>query len=313
MRLTFLGYGGIAEEHAQAFKRLGAAGEGVQFSAVMGRVEESARRFADRHGFERATVSLDEALDCPADAVVIASPSDLHAEQTVACLRAEKHVLCEIPLSVNLDDALEAARFAESSSKQLMICHTQRFFPTLQELRRRVENGDFRLKQIVCRWGFLRRKNENWKGQKRSWTDNLLWHHGAHVIDMAVWMLGETEIVDVKGILAPPTPPLNIPLDLNMCFKTASGAVVSAAMSYNTRRPFHDYLFIGEEETYRYQNGKLYAADQVVYEGGASALEAQNAEFLAAVRGNRAPSVSAEEIMPAMRILQAVQDQSGAP
>ena len=306
MRIVFLGYGGIAEEHAKAFKKLG----GVQFAAVMGRVEESARLFAERHGFESYTTSLDEALDSGADAVLIASPSDLHAEQAAACLRAGKHVLCEIPLSVDLDGALEAQRLAREAGRRLMVCHTQRFFPALLELRRRVVNGTLRLKQIACRWGFLRRKNENWKGQKRSWTDNLLWHHGAHVVDMAVWMLGETEIADVAGVLAPPSPPLGIPLDLNVTFRTASGAVASAAMSYNARRPFHDYLFIAEEETYRFENGKLYADAEQVFEGGGSALEAQNAEFLAAVRENRNPSVSAAEIMPAMRILQAVQDRA---
>ncbi|SVE41848.1 uncharacterized protein METZ01_LOCUS494702, partial [marine metagenome] len=85
-----VGYGGIAEFHAGACKQI----EGVRLHTLMGRRLEPAKEFATRHGFERATDSLQEALaDDELDAVIIASPSQVHYEQTMACLEAGKHVL----------------------------------------------------------------------------------------------------------------------------------------------------------------------------------------------------------------------------
>lgn len=314
MRFTFIGYGSIAAAHARALRELG----GVTFDTVVGPREEPLAAFAAEWGFERHTAHLEEALARPAvDAVLIASPSDAHAAQAEAALRAGKHVLVEIPLAMCLADAERVARLAEETGRVLMVAHTQRFSPALLEARRRIADGELTVHHVVCRWFFLRRENVNWEGRRRSWTDNLLWHHSCHVVDAVLWLLGDDRALPPGagpfGQAGPPHPALGIPLDLDIAWRSSTGALVQIAMSYNSHRSVHDYLLIGEEETLLFSGGRLLdASDRVVApaEGmDRHALRDQDAEFLAAVREGRPPSVSGRAVLPAMALLQAVQDQ----
>lgn len=306
MNLCFVGYGSIAVEHVKAFRQL----EDVGFDTVVGRVPESTEAFAREHGFAHTTLELNEALARPEiDAVVICSPSDVHAAQTEAALRAGKHVLVEIPLGMNLADCQRVAAVAREVDRTLMVAHTQRFFPALQELRRRIEAGELQPHHLVCRWFFLRRANVNWKGRQRSWTDNLLWHHACHVVDAALWLLGG-EGEDVRAQFGPPSPELDIPLDLDVAFRASNGALVSVSMSYNSHWPVHDYICVGEEETLCFTGGELQGPDGTVFRPEEpQPIREQNREFVAAVREGREPSVSADAVLPAMRVLQAAQDQ----
>src|SRR4051794_34131722 len=134
MRLCFVGYGSIAAAHARAFRQI----PGVQPAWVVGRVPESTAEFAREWGFPRWTLDLEEALSGGVDGVVITSPSDLHAEQTVASLAAGKHALVEIPVATNLGDTERVATAARRSGLRVQVAHTQRYYPALLELRRRI-------------------------------------------------------------------------------------------------------------------------------------------------------------------------------
>src|SRR5688572_10002749 len=149
----------------------------------MGRLPAPTRAFADEFGVELATTDLDELLaDQRVEAIIVCSPTGLHAEQTERALRAGKHVLCEIPLATSLAETDHLIQVAKKSRRRLMVCHTERFYPTLGEVRRRVAAGELHPHSIVSRFGFFRRENVNWVGRRRSWTDNLLWHHGCHAV-----------------------------------------------------------------------------------------------------------------------------------
>src|SRR5439155_1795908 len=153
----------------------------------VGRRPEATEAFAREWGFEHRTLSLEEALGRPGlDAVVICSPSEQHAGQAEKALAAGKHALVEIPLAMSLADAERVTALAERSGLRLMVAHTERFFPALHELRRQIEAGELHPHHLDCRWFFLRRSNVNWEGRRRSWTDNLLWHHACHVVDPAL-------------------------------------------------------------------------------------------------------------------------------
>jgi 2-hydroxy-4-carboxymuconate semialdehyde hemiacetal dehydrogenase len=283
---------------------------GVTFDSVVGRLPKPAAQFAQEYGFDFHTTELDAALardTC--EAVVVCSPSDLHAGQTEAALQAGKHVLCEIPLATNYPDAERVAFLAEAQGRTLMVAHTQRYIPALREAHRRIAAGEFHLEHLVCRWFFFRRENVNWTGRRRSWTDNLLWHHGCHVVDMALWML-ETGDVEAVGHMSRTYEPLGIPLDLNISLRTRDGRVATIAMSYNAHWPRHDYVFIGREDTWLFEGGALRNAKGVLFESAESAAAAQNADFLAAVRGGTTPSLSGRAVLPAMRTLQRIQDEN---
>lgn len=306
MRLCFVGYGSIADEHAKAFVQI----PGVELTCVVGRDPAATEAFAEQWGFPKWTLDLDTALAGEVDGVVITSPSDLHAEQTMRSLRAGKHVLAEIPVATSLADAERVAAAVRETGLRVQAAHTQRYHPALMELRRRIASGQLHPHHVVCRWFFMRRSNVNWKGRQRTWTDNLLWHHGCHVVDAALWLLGADSAADVRAQFGRPHPNLGIPLDLDLTFR-ASDRLVTVAMSYNSPWPQHDYFVIGEETALDFRDGKLLSPEGVVHDGAGandSILE-QDREWIYAVRENREPAVNVDAVLPAMRILQAAQDQ----
>jgi 2-hydroxy-4-carboxymuconate semialdehyde hemiacetal dehydrogenase len=301
MNICLVGYGSIARAHLEALR-----GEEITLGWIVGRLAEPSEAFATEFGFARHGIDLDEALSDPSvDAVLITSPSDLHADQTARALRAGKHALVEIPLATSLGDADRLDAMAKERGLCLMVCHTQRYYPTLVEARRRIASGELHVHHVSTRYGFLRRENVNWVGRRRSWTDNLLWHHGC---------LGATGGT-VTSQVALPSAPLNIPLDLDVLIRTPKDQLVAVSMTYNSKVNYNEYLLIGEEDTLTVTNTRLVGPDGLIMEdvprqGPASeSIQAQDREFLAAVRDGRAPAISATAVRPAMKVLQTVQDQ----
>jgi 2-hydroxy-4-carboxymuconate semialdehyde hemiacetal dehydrogenase len=313
--LAFLGYGSIARQHARALLGLrerGVAPE-VRLAGVMGRVASSAAEFAGEFNLGFSTTDLQALLARPEiEAVVICSPTDLHVEQTEQALRAGKHVLCEIPLATSLADADRLIALADQVDRRLMICHTERYYRALLEARRQIASGELHPHAIVSRYMFFRRENVNWVGRRRSWTDNLLWHHGCHAVDAALWLL-EADQAEVTAQVALPGKNLGIPMDLAIGMRTPRDQIISVAMSYNTHLPLHDYLIIGEEATLLFSDGELRSKDGVLVpkqdlQDLTEPIMDQDAEFLATVREHREPAVSGRAVRPALAALQAVQD-----
>jgi 2-hydroxy-4-carboxymuconate semialdehyde hemiacetal dehydrogenase len=321
VKIGFLGYGSIAHSHARAIRALRDEGHDLQIHGVMGRLADASAEFAREYGAPVATTNLEELLADPAlDAVIICSPSDAHAAQTEAALRAGKHVLCEIPLALTLDETDRLTALADEVGRALMVCHTQRFYPPLIEARRMIAAGELHPHAIVSRYMFGRRANVNWQGRQRSWTDNLLWHHGCHAVDAALWLLGVAdsgEEVEVSAQLALPGGNLDIPMDLVVTMRTARDQLATVAMSYNIHFPVHDYLVIGEETTLLYADNQLRDKDRVLINSGepdelTRPIARQDAEFFAAIRENRAPAISGRSVRPAMFALQQSQDSLDA-
>jgi 2-hydroxy-4-carboxymuconate semialdehyde hemiacetal dehydrogenase len=310
MNLCLVGYGSIARAHVEAL-----AGEPVVFRTVVGRLADATAAFASEFGIERHMTNLDDALSDPAiDAVLITSPTDLHAQQTEAALRAGKHALVEIPLATSLGEADALERLAREQGLTLMVCHTQRYYPSLVEARQWIAEGRLHVHHVSTRYAFFRRENVNWTGRRRSWTDNLLWHHGGHAVDTSLWLVGARDGV-VTSQVALPSRPLNIPLDLDILVRTPNDQLISVMMSYNTKISYNEYLLIGEETTLLATNTRLSSPDGVLFEeppksGPASpSILAQDREFLAAIQEKREPAISAAAVRPAMRVLQTVQEQ----
>jgi 2-hydroxy-4-carboxymuconate semialdehyde hemiacetal dehydrogenase len=306
VKLGLVGYGSIALSHVRALRQL----EEAELVGVMGRLDEPTRAFADEHGLAHATTDLDDLLRLDGlDAVVICSPTDRHAEQTERALRAGKHVLCEIPLATSLAETDALIGLADQVDRRLMLCHTQRYHPGLVEARRMIAAGELHPYSLVARYGFLRRENVNWMGRRRSWTDNLIWHHGCHAVDTCLWLLDQP-VAEVSPQVALPGPPLGIPMDLALLMRTERDQIVTVAMSYNTHIPVQDFLVIGQETTVQYLDGDLRDRQRVLVARSADhdPILDQDREFLAAVRERREPAVSARAVRPAMAALQQVQD-----
>jgi 2-hydroxy-4-carboxymuconate semialdehyde hemiacetal dehydrogenase len=313
--VVLLGYGSIAQVHARTVLQLQQSPryDDLKLYGVMGRDLEATRAFAAEFGMNVATTDLDEVLGDPqVDVVIICSPTDVHTEQAERALRAGKHVLCEIPLATSLSETDRLIRAIEETGRQFMVCHTQRYYEGLWEARRMVAAGEFHPHALAARHIRLRRENVNWMGRRRTWNDNLLWHHGCHSVDTALWLLGATE-VEVTAQVALPGGNLDVPMDLTIVMRTPRDQIATIVMSYNSHFPLHDYLVMGEETSVLWEEDELRSPDRVLagHRGGDAldrAVFRQDEEFFAAIDEGRKPAISAQAARPAMAALQAVQD-----
>jgi 2-hydroxy-4-carboxymuconate semialdehyde hemiacetal dehydrogenase len=282
---------------------------GVDVVSVNSRTQESGKAFAAEWGIPHYSTSLEESLDRPGvDAVILTTPSSMHADQTVMALGKGKHVQVEIPMSLNLPDAERMVEAASAAGKICMITHTRRFSSPHREIRRRVKEGTFRLHHMVVETYFFRRENTNMHGQPRSWVDNLLWHHGCHSVDLAQWILDDAHF-NVWGQKGPDHPTLGIPMDMTVGMKSAKGPLYSMAMSFNNKGPFGGfYRYIGEEETYKVYRDSMTDSDgNEVPLDGTAAFDRQDVEFTSAIREQREPESSARSCLPTMALLDRIE------
>lgn len=312
LRVAVVGYGQIAKSHTRSFQR-----DGHELAWLIGRVPDKTAAFAQEHGYARHSTDLEHALaDGAVDAVVLCTPSEQHAAQTERCLAAGKHVLVEIPLAMSFAEGQRLADRARATGLTVMVAHTHRYSPALQRAQQMIRSGQITLHSVVARYMFLRRENVGASGYVRSWSDNLLWHHGQHATDMALWLLGVERPgeVDVSAMVALPDQQLGIPLDLSIVLRTKHDQLATIAMSYNSHISLNDYVLIGREDTLLVAESALRHREGVLYDPQADASEARNAglmqnrEFVAAIQEQRPPAISAESVLPALDVLQRVQD-----
>lgn len=300
MKFCLVGYGAIAEKHMEAFRGIPEA-----YPAwLVGRREQPTAEFAARWGFERRTLELEDALSDPSlDAVVITSPNDLHAGQTERSLQAGKHVLCEIPLALSLEDAERVTRLSRSQDRRLMVAHTMRSFPAIRTLRERVESGALHIEHFVGQFTMVRRRNVTADGKPRSWTDNLLWHHGAHMVDAILWITRNTT-ADVFCRFGPEHPTQGV-MNLSLSMGLPGGQIATVAQSYGSLEFRWRLDVFAEEATLVFDLGELRDSDGsiIVPRRSIVDLHDQNREFVEAVRDGRDPAIAGEDVLPTMRIL----------
>ena len=301
MKICLAGTGAMGVIHMKALTKI----EGVEVVSVTSREAASGKAFAAEWGIPHSSTNLEECLDRPGvDAVILTTPSSMHADQTILALSKGKHVQVEIPMSLNLPDAQRVVAAAQSARRICMVTHTRRFSSPHREIRRRIQEGSFHLHHMVVETYFFRRENTNMHGQPRSWVDNLLWHHGCHSVDLAYWILNEPDF-EVRAQKGPDHPGLGIPMDMTVAMKSKRGPLFTLAMSFNNKGPFGGfYRYIGEEETFKVyrdamtdSEGKEVPIDQV------AAFDRQDVEFTSAIREGREPESSAASCLPTMALL----------
>ncbi|MHB1133443.1 MAG: Gfo/Idh/MocA family protein [Chloroflexota bacterium] len=313
MNISMVGYGSIARLNLEALLE-----KGARPHSVVGRLAEPTADFAREFGFAQHTTDLGEALADPeVEAVVICTPNELHAEQVRQALEANKHVLCEIPLAMSLVEVDELASLAKARDRRLMVCHTQRFWPNRARAHEIIAAGQITPWHVVYRHLMLRRDTINWMGRERSWVDNLLWHHGCHSVDMALWLLGADE-VETTSEAAHPRQAHGNPMDVGIVMRTPADQLATVALSYNSHYQIKDCQVIGAEETLYIDEARLRNSQGLLYEppAGANIMDLarrlQAEEFIAAVREGREPATGVPSVRPAYVVLQSVQDKLNA-
>jgi 2-hydroxy-4-carboxymuconate semialdehyde hemiacetal dehydrogenase len=288
------------------------AGTGAVPHTIVGRREEATAAFARRRGFASWTTSLDEALaDDAIDAVILATPSETHAESALLALRSGKPVLVEIPLAMSLHDADRVVQEAAARELTLGVVHPLRARPELDVLRQRVESGAEQIRQVVGRLYLHRVENVGSTGYRRSWTDNILWHHMAHLVDAALWVSGTTAVT-VESVMTPVARLTGIPMDVAILMRTQLGQPLLCSGSYYARERLFDLLVITNRDSYRLD---VFAATLTTADGARPVLsEEENCwritrDFLVAVDEGRAPLVPGESVLDGLQALATVQDE----
>ncbi|WP_200872909.1 Gfo/Idh/MocA family oxidoreductase [Microbacterium sp. CH12i] len=276
--------------------------------------QEKADAVAAKYGVANAVVGLDAVLERDdVDAVILATPTGLHAEQTQAVLAAGKHVQVEIPLADSLADAEATLAVAEASDRIAMVGHTRRFNPSHQLVHNRITAGEFNVQQMDVQTYFFRRTNTNAKGEARSWTDHLLWHHAAHTVDLFAYQAGK--IVQANAIQGPIHPELGIAMDMSIQLKSETGAICTLSLSFNNDGPFGTFFrYIGDTDTYlaRYDdlfNGKDEQIDVSNVAVSMNGIELQDREFISAIREGREPNSSLRQVIDCYRVLGQLEEQ----
>jgi 2-hydroxy-4-carboxymuconate semialdehyde hemiacetal dehydrogenase len=311
IRIALAGAGAFGVKHLDAIRQIA----GIEVVSLVGRELGKTQDVAKKYGISHVTTELQDSLALPSvDAVILCTPTQLHAAQSIACLRAGKHVQAEIPLADSLADA-EDVLTAQCDTGLIAMCgHTRRFNPSHQYLHNKMAAGELNLQQMDVQTYFFRRSNMNALGQPRSWTDHLLWHHAAHTVDLFAYQTGG-DIVSARAIQGPIHKSLGIAMDMSIHLKSSSGAICTLSLSFNNEGPLGTFFrYICDNGTYiaRYDElvtGKEEKVDVSNVDVSMNGIELQDREFFAAIRENREPNASVAQVLPCYRTLAALERQ----
>jgi 2-hydroxy-4-carboxymuconate semialdehyde hemiacetal dehydrogenase len=311
MRIAVAGAGAFGIKHLDAL----AAIDGVTVTSVVSRRLEQAEQVAEKYNVPHASTDLDDVLvRDDVDAVILCTPTQLHAAQAIAVMRAGKHVQVEIPLADSWADAQQVDRVQRETGLIAMVGHTRRFNPSHQWIHRRIAAGELSIQQMDVQTYFFRRTNMNALGQPRSWTDHLLWHHAAHTVDLFQYQTGE-QVQIAHAVQGPLHADLGIAMDMSIQLRTPAGRICTLSLSFNNDGPLGSFFrYICDNGTYiaRYDDlvtGREEPIDVSAVDVSTNGIELQDREFVTAIRQGREPNSSVRDVLGCYRVLGELQTE----
>ena len=311
IKVALAGAGAFGIKHIEAIQNI----DGVEVVSLVSRDLAKTREVAAKYGIAHTSIDLADSLALPeVDAVILCTPTQMHAAQTIACLKAGKHVQCEIPLADTLAGAQQVVALQKSSGLVAMAGHTRRFNPSHQWVHQKIKASEFNIQQLDVQTYFIRRSNINALGQARSWTDHLLWHHAAHTVDLFAYQCG-SPIVRANAVQGPIHPVLGIAMDMSIQLKAANGAICTLSLSFNNDGPLGTFFrYIGDTGTYLARYDDLFTAkdekiDVSKVAVSMNGIELQDREFFAAIREGREPDASVAQVLPCYQVLHDLETQ----
>lgn len=305
IRVAIAGLGAFGMKHFNGLKNI----DGAEVTAFIVRDASTVKKLAEENNIKNVFENLDDALASPEiDALILSTPTALHARQAIACLRAGKHVEVEIPMCDKLSEGEELARLQEQTGLVAMAGHTRRFNPPHQYIHSLVEGGKLVIQQMDVQTYFFRRTNINAEGKPRSWTDSLLWHHAAHTIDLFAYQtMGR--VTASNALQGPIDETLGIPLDMSILLQSSSGAVCTLSLSFNNDGPIGtNFRYIGDTGTWLTHYDDFYSGhdekiDLTGFCVSSNGIELQDREFIAAIMENREPNASVRQVLPCYQVI----------
>ncbi len=303
MKICVAGQGAFGQKHLDALKRIA----DVEVVSLIGGNPAGTEEVAKKYGIKHWGNDLGEGI-ARADAVILATPTQMHRAQGELVMRAGKHVLIEIPIADNVEDSEALTKVAKETGVIAMAGHVRRFNPSHQWVKRRIVKGELKIQQMDVQTYFFRRANMNAAGKSRSWTDHLLWHHACHTVDLFHHQTGETTS-DCYAVQGPRHPQLGIAMDMGILLKTPSGAICTLSLSFNNDGPLGSFFrYICDNGTYQayyddLADGKKNPIDLSKVDVSMDGIELEDREFIAAIREKREPNSSLAQVLPCMRVL----------
>lgn len=305
MKIGVAGQGAFGIKHIDAIQNI----PGIEIVTLTGGNQVATEEVAKKYKIPHWTGDLAESLKQPGlEAMILATPTQMHADQAVQCLKAGKHVQVEIPMADSLADSERILKAQKETGLIAMAGHTRRFNPSHQWIHKRVKSGEFTIQQMNVQTYFFRRTNMNAAGKPRSWTDHLLWHHACHTVDLFAYQTGQT-ISECYALEGPHHPELKIAMDMGIIMKVPSGAICTLSLSFNNKGPQGTFFrYIGDTGTYvayydDLVDGEQNKIDLSKVDVSMNGIELQDREFFAAIKERREPNAGVEQTISAMRVL----------
>jgi 2-hydroxy-4-carboxymuconate semialdehyde hemiacetal dehydrogenase len=305
------GAGAFGIKHLEAISKIA----GVEVVSLVSRDLDATARVARQWHIPHYTTDLATGLaQSGVEAALLASPTQLHAQQAIQCLQAGKHVMIEIPIA----DSLAAAQCVLDAQRRsgliAMGGHTRRFNPSHQWLHKRIQAGELKVLHMDVQTYFFRRTNTNALGKPRSWTDHLLWHHACHTVDLFQYQTGQ-QVCQCFALQGPPSPTLGIAMDMSIGMKVPNGALCTLSLSFNNDGPLGTFFrYICDHGTYicRYDelfDGNSNSIDVSKVDVSMNGIELQDREFFGAISERREPNASVAQCLTAMQTLDTLERQ----
>ncbi len=318
INVALAGAGAFGIKHLDGIQNI----DGVKVVSLISRDLDKTKEVAAKYGIGHVTTDLNESLALKeVDAVILCTPTQMHAAQSIACLKAGKHVQVEIPLCDVLTQGEEVLALQQKTGLVAMVGHTRRFNPSHQYVHKKIQAGEFNIQQMDVQTYFFRRTNMNALGEPRSWTDHLLWHHAAHTVDLFAYQAG-SPIVQANAVQGPIHKDLGIAMDMSIQLKAANGAICTLSLSFNNDGPLGTFFrYIGDTATYiaRYDDlvqthskGAETPVDVSQVDVSMNGIELQDREFFAAIREGREPNSSVAQVLPCYQVLNKLEQQLNA-
>jgi len=289
--------------------------DNVEIVAAMATTLDKANGVADKYSIPNRFDNYDDMLGmADLDAVILATPTQIHAEQGIKAMAAGKHVLIEIPMADTLADSEALVAKQKETGLVAMAGHVRRFNPSHQWVHNKIVAGELSIQQMDIQTYFFRRTNMNAKGEPRSWTDHLLWHHACHSIDLFRYQAGE-DVTEVHAVQGPVHPDLGIAMDMSILMKTESGKLCTLSLSFNNDGPLGSYFrYICDNGTYIASYDDLFDGhnNQIDVSGvdvSLNGIELIDREFVSAILDNREPNSSLQQCLPAMKIMHEIEQK----
>ncbi|MCM8815007.1 MAG: Gfo/Idh/MocA family oxidoreductase [Candidatus Omnitrophica bacterium] len=274
---------------------------------IVDRDVSKAKELAELYGCQTYSDNFQDAIENPdVDAVYIATPVFLHAEQTVAAIEAGKHVICEKPLALDYRSAIRVVKAAQKSGVRATTAYFRRFSPKYLFTRELITKGIFEkiLLTRICYHTWFQILPQSplfWRAQKDLSGGGIIFDMGSHMFDVLIGLFGLP--VSVFAKMRKIVFDYSVEDSSAIIMEYENGMLVTASFNWNSKTYAHEFEIIGTRAKIRwipYDGDKI----TLITDSKVEEVEKPNyknvhypliEDFVSAIKENRNPAISMED------------------